>query len=110
MKLLSLTIEGAPIQAPPEVQNIVNKAGEAPFGQNIIKLGVELVLIGVILLALFYLIYGGIKLIISRGEKQMVQQAREQMMYAILGLIIAFSSFFILAVIGKIFGIKLIGF
>lgn len=54
-----------------------------------------------------YLIYGAIKWIISEGDKAKVQDARSHITHALTGLIILFSSFIIIGVIGQIFGINL---
>lgn len=46
--------------------------------------------------ALFYLIWGGIKWLMSEGDKTAVDAARQHIVSAIIGLIIVFLSYFIL--------------
>lgn len=58
------------------------------------------------IIALFYLIYGAIKWIISEGDKQKVADARNHIIAAIVGLVIVFLSFFILSIILGLFGIS----
>lgn len=60
-----------------------------------------------ILIALFYLIWGGIKWITSGGDKGGVETARNQIISAIVGLIIVFLAFFILNLVLGLFGLSL---
>ncbi len=55
------------------------------------------------LLALVYLIWGGIKWVLSGGDKTKVDAARAAIVAAIVGLIIIFLSYFILNVVVGIF-------
>jgi hypothetical protein len=59
-----------------------------------------------VIIALMYLLYGGVKWITSRGEKAEVEAARNHIMAAILGLIVVFLAIFIVSVILAAFGIK----
>lgn len=67
------------------------------------------VLIVVVLIALVFLIWGGLKWIMSGGDKSKVETARNTIIGAIVGLIIAFLAFFIINFVGSIFGVTLIG-
>lgn len=60
-----------------------------------------------VLVALFFLIWGGIKWITSGGDKGGVEAARNQIIAAIVGLIIVFLSFFILNLVLGLFGLNL---
>lgn len=60
-----------------------------------------------ILIALFFLIWGGIKWISSGGDKGGVEAARNQIIAAIIGLIIVFLAFFILNLVLGLFGLSL---
>ncbi len=62
-----------------------------------------LLLIAAVVLALVFLIYGGIKWILSGGDKTAVEGARNHIIAAIVGLIIAFAAFFILNIILHLF-------
>lgn len=59
------------------------------------------------LIALIYLIWGGIKWITSGGDKSGVEGARNHIIAAIVGLIVVFLSFFILNLILGFFGLSL---
>lgn len=60
-----------------------------------------------ILIALFFLIWGGIKWISSGGDKGGVEAARNQIIAAVIGLIIIFLAFFILNLVLGLFGLSL---
>ncbi|RJQ38424.1 hypothetical protein C4559_01395 [Candidatus Microgenomates bacterium] len=66
-----------------------------------------IVLILAIIISLFFLIYGGIKWITSGGDKTAVEGARNHIVAAIVGLIIALLAFFIINFIGGLFGIDI---
>lgn len=52
-----------------------------------------------IIIALAFLIYGGIKWVTSGGEKASVEEARNHVIAAVVGLIIVFLSYFILSLV-----------
>lgn len=56
-----------------------------------------------ILLALGFLVFGGIKWITSQGDKAAVEGARGTIVAAIIGLVLIFLSIFILNLVGQIF-------
>ena len=55
------------------------------------------------ILSLLFLIWGGIRWIMSGGDKAKIDQARATIIAAIVGLIISFLAFFIASVILQIF-------
>ena len=65
-------------------------------------------LIGATLLALAFIIFGGIKWITSGGDKTALEGARKMITYAIIGLVISFLAFFIINIIGNFFGVNLL--
>jgi len=74
---------------------------------QIIGAGVTFVLIVAVLVALFFLIFGGIRWITSGGDKAKVDSARQMITAAIVGLVIAFLAFFILSLALSFFGLSL---
>lgn len=60
--------------------------------------------------ALFFIIFSGIKFILSRGDAKKVQSARETLTYAIIGLIVILLSFLIVNIISYITGVGCIKF
>jgi len=73
---------------------------------NTLRNIVGFVVILAVVIALLYLLYGGIKWITSRGEKEQVEAAQKHIIAAIVGLIIVFLAIFILSIVFAAFGIK----
>ncbi len=68
------------------------------FGDIISSL-ITIIFIIAIVVAVIYLLYGAIKWIISAGDKGKVEEARNHIVAAIVGLIIAFVAFFLINVV-----------
>lgn len=95
MKVIALEIpdaQGNPIQ--------INNLGIPQGGPNsvaaIVRLSLDLLVLGALFICLFYLVWGGINWLMSEGEKQRINQARQKIVYAILGLAVVFVSFLII--------------
>lgn len=71
---------------------------------RIIQTIVTILLIAAVIIALFFLIWGGIRWITSGGDKGKVEEARKHIVAAIIGLIVAFLAYFILQVVLGFFG------
>jgi len=65
-------------------------------------------LIITVILTLVFLILGGMQWIRSGGDKQGLAAARARLTFAIIGLIVALGSFFIINVIGFVFKVNLL--
>lgn len=76
------------------------------FGQ-ILGTVITVAFIIAVLVALAFLILGGIKWITSGGDKAGVEGARNQIIAAIIGLIIVFLAYFILNLVLGLFGLSL---
>ncbi len=74
---------------------------------GIVGAAVTFILIIAVLIALFFLIWGGIRWITSGGDKAKVESARGTIIAAIIGLVIAFLAFFILSLALSFFGLSL---
>lgn len=79
--------------------------GADDFGKIVGNVVVILLIIAVVV-ALFYLVFGGIKWITSGGDKAKVESARNHIIAAIIGLVVAFLAYFILSVILSFFGLS----
>lgn len=99
-KQFALTIPGANgtpqvVQAPEGIPT----GGLSGSGGNILGLGISLFLIACVILALGFLVYGGLNYITSEGDKTKVESARRTIVYSVIGLLIAFLSFFAVNVV-----------
>lgn len=75
------------------------------FGRSVSNLVIAAIVLSS-LVALAFLIYGGVKWIMSEGEKTAIENARQTIVGAVIGLVVIFLSYFILSIILGIFGIK----
>jgi hypothetical protein len=66
---------------------------------------INILLVAAVLIALFFLIWGGIRWITSGGDKGKVEEARKHIVAAIVGLVVAFLAYFIIQIILSIFGL-----
>jgi hypothetical protein len=66
---------------------------------------IQLVFVVSVVFALFYLIYGGFRWLVSTGDKANVSAAREHIVAAVIGLVIIFLAYFILNIILGFFGV-----
>jgi len=57
-------------------------------------------------LALLFFVYGGVILIMSRGNKENISKGTKAMMAAATGLIIAFSGYALITFLGQTVGVK----
>jgi len=103
-KLIALTVPGG--------QSFEPVAGMPRGGPNelqkVISFGVTSLLIVATLLSLAFLIMGGIQWTMSGGDKTAVDAARKKLTYAIIGLVVTFSAFLIINIVGSFFGINLL--
>lgn len=102
--LVQLTIPGyGEIEAPAGVPR-----GGSGTLSSALSVGIQIFLIVVIIVSLGYLMWAGINWIRSEGDPQRVTAARNQIIYAIIGLVVALGAFAITTIIGGVLGIKLI--
>jgi hypothetical protein len=101
MKYLSLSVPG--------YSNITGPSGIPTGGlgttETIIRNSVVFILVIAALYSLFVILLAGIAWIMSGGDKAKVQAARAKLTYAIIGFIVSLLSFFIVSLIGSMFGI-----
>ena len=105
---------GTPIQLEPPVGvpsgGLFDNADNPGTGQNAIWVAIELLLVGAVLLSLFFIIRGGINMMTSGGDKEKFTAGRERVRYAIIGLIVVFLSIFMVNFIAGFFGVNLLSF
>ena len=66
-----------------------------------------MLIIASVVLFLFSFLLGGIKMIISGGDKEKMGVATRQIVNAIIGIVIVFSTWAIISFIEQFFGVKL---
>lgn len=108
MHYLTLRINGVEIQTPNDLKHL-NPTNTGLFGQKVIALGIEILFVGAILFALFFLIWGGVLWIRSEGDKQKIQLARDSIVYSVIGLAVVLLAFILVFIIGYFFNIELLG-
>lgn len=74
--------------------------------ENVPQFIVTVLLVVGVLIALVFLIYGGIKWILSGGDKAAVDAARKHIVAAIVGLVIVVAAFFIVNVVFTLIGVS----
>lgn len=77
--------------------------------QSIISWGTTVLLFGATVLAIFLLIFAGIQWITSGGNKEKVQTAQKKIIWTIIGLVVIFSSFMIISIIGSLVEVDFFG-
>ena len=87
------------------IANSLCKLSANNIGQTVQNIVVFIIVLAVII-ALLYLLYGGIKWITSRGDKTEVEAARNHITAAIVGLIIVFLSIFVISILLAVFGLS----
>lgn len=101
MKYLSLSINGTPMAAPPQIPQ-----GGTDTLNKILSLGLTLVFVFAALFALYTSIRGGIQWSMSGGDKQKIEQARMRIIYGILGLLLILGAFLIVNFVYGLFGLN----
>lgn len=91
----------------PILPSRVNDYG-ATFLQKAITLVIELLFVGGIIIFFIMLLSGGVRWIASGGDKTHLEGAKGQITHALIGLVVLFSAFAIIKLIGALFGIDLL--
>lgn len=92
---LAADVSVAPISLAPPQGSVPGDIKIANIPQFLVSL---LFVVGVVI-AIAFLIYGGIKWVLSGGDKSAVESARNHIVAAIVGLIIIAAAFFIINVV-----------
>lgn len=79
-----------------------------PTLNAVIRLGIVYLFVASVIATLFFIIWGGIQWASSGGDPKAIDNAKKRISFAIVGLIITFLAFFIINVVGGIFGISLL--
>jgi hypothetical protein len=111
MQYLALEIMGTPVQVPSD-SNIPHALVDNPTdcGASILSSGLNLFLVIGIAVAVIFVTWAGVKWISSGESKQKLAAAKNQLYWAIIGLIIMFCAFLIVSIIGSIFTVPVFDF
>ncbi len=91
---------------PPSLGKLNADQGPAALGKLISSL-IGVFLIIAFILALVYLLTGGIAWITSEGDKQNLEKARNKITQAIVGLVVVAAAYAIFKLVGQFFGIDI---
>lgn len=103
MKELALSVGNTHINVPGQINAIGNLSLS-----SVIQFAVSVLLFAAIVLSLIFLILGGLKWILSQGDKKNLEEAKKTVTYAIVGLLLVLLSFFIINFIGFAFNVSLL--
>jgi hypothetical protein len=87
-----------------KIVNQKNFVGSNVKVQDLTQLITQWIFYLAIFLAVVYLMFGGIRWITSRGDKQGVEAARKHIISAVIGLVVVLGTFFILNIVFTILG------
>ncbi len=96
--ILYLLFSGSVFADPINIQPPVGSASNISVA-NIPQFFVSILFVIGIVVAIAYFIYGGIKWILSGGDKTAVESARNHIVAAVIGLVIIIAAFFILGTV-----------
>jgi len=82
--------------------NVLCNLTAGNFG-GIVGSAISLLFVIAVVVALFYLVYGGFRWLISTGDKGKVTEAREHIVAAIIGLVVIFLAYFIINILLQFF-------
>ena len=98
MKEFALSFNGSPIPAPTGIPT----GGFGDTGINVIQIALNMLFVLAYVMALAFIIYAGIQWIISGGDKQKIQAARNRLIYSLIGLIVITLSLFIVQTVMRL--------
>jgi len=95
------------INLPSQIKPLFNKSTN--YGYTFLGNIIELLLFIAVFLAFGYIIFGGVKWIISQGDPKNLESARNTIIFAAIGLGVAAASVLIINVLAFFFNVPLLG-
>lgn len=102
----ALSVQGTPVPLPGQIAAINNLAGD--FGNNVIKLGIDVLIFAAAFIAFGYLLFGGWKWMTSQGDKKAIEEARNTLIWAVVGMIVIALAFLVVNVILRFFQVPVL--
>lgn len=96
-----LRIGNTTVQAPSQVPT-----GGIAMVETILQNGFNVAMIFLILFALGSMLWSGLQMLMSEGDKQKFQNGRRRLIFSVIGLVIVFMSFFIINVVSFVFNVS----
>ncbi len=91
----------------PAVPGTINIASDpVPYTNKVIQTILSIFIIISIVYFVFRFILGGLKIISSNGDPKKYEEAIDNIKYSLIGLVVIFSVFVIVKLLGTIFGIS----
>lgn len=87
------------------VENIDDCDESGKSFEKLLKNGIELLLIVVGFLAVIFIIFSGFKYVTSAGDSAKIKQAKDTLVYSIIGLVVALLAFAIVQFVTKQLGL-----
>lgn len=106
-KLIALTVPGGTNNRGVNIEPVAGMPSGGLLSTTLPAL-ITYLFIGASLLALAFLIFGGIRWITSGGDKHGIENARKTIIFAVIGLAVVFSAYLIVNIVGRLFGVNLI--
>lgn len=72
--------------------------------------GINLILVLAGLVAFFFFLWGGLQWILAGGDKEATEKARKRITSSLIGLVIIFSTYAFIALVGQFLGVSLLNF
>jgi hypothetical protein len=104
--LLSLSFPGTDNLDLPSQISKINPDKDGLFGSTIIGWALGVLFAFGVAMALLFVVYGGIKWIMSEGDPKNIETARNTIIYSLIGLAIISLSALIVNTLGKFFGVS----
>jgi hypothetical protein len=95
---------------------VINPPGGVPrggldiTGVNVIFVVIEILMLGALLFAVYQILIGGIALTMSRGHKESIKKAQEQVIFAVVGIVLIFLIFLGVNALSHLLGANLFPF
>lgn len=76
----------------------------------VIKLVIQSLLLFAGIVAVFLMVHSGSKFVLSSGDPKRVEEARNTLVYAVMGLIIVLAAFLIVNLVSRVTGVECLKF
>lgn len=107
MKTLGFAVGGTPIQLPGQINTAYNNSGA--FGENVIQLGIDVLIFAAVFLTFGFVLYGGWKWMTSQGDKKAISEARDTIIWSVVGIMVVLLAFLAVNVVLHFFQVPSLG-